>query len=134
MHKLFGIAALALLGGCMTADQPGTTAEAHAAAEAQFAAATAGRAPGQPVSCVSLTQLGSNRAVGPNMVLFEGPGSRLYVNRTSGCEGLRNNGALVIQSPNGQLCRGDIVRVVDLASNVDQGSCAMGAFVPYSRR
>ena len=132
--KMFGFAAIgtaALLCGCTMDDRPAAAESARA--EAQLADALRGRQPGPPQVCVQLRELGANRGVGPNVVLFEGSGSRVYVNRPAGGCRLRSGEALVVRTPTGRLCSGDIAQVVDMPAG-RVGSCTLGEFVPYDRR
>ena len=93
----------------------------------------AGLRPGRPQDCVQQTELRDMTSYGDTLV-YRGPGSVRYVNRTSGgCSPDRNDAYLVTSTPTGQLCRGDIARAVSRTSNFPIGSCSYGVFVPYSR-
>lgn len=93
----------------------------------------AGRTAGPSVACVSLRALGDNRSV-DGAIVFGGGTHRLYVNRPSQpCPSLAYGRSLIVPSPTGQLCRGDIARVVDLASGAEIGGCGLGEFTPYDR-
>ncbi|MDQ8756992.1 hypothetical protein RCO27_12210 [Sphingosinicella sp. LHD-64] len=123
-----GLALLAV--GSAGAEGGQSSPEVDKAAEA-----LAGRTAGTPVSCVNLRDLRGNRSIGDGAILFEGAGNIAYVNRPAGgCPDLGAGRTLVTRTPSGQLCRGDIARVVDLTSGVEYGSCGLGDFVPYSRR
>jgi hypothetical protein len=68
-------------------------------------------------------------------VLFRDGANRIYRNELRGsCNGLGSDSyALVTNSiGGGQLCRGDIARVVNVSSGMAVGSCVIGEFVPYS--
>ena len=123
------IPALALTAACMADTGMDTAAAADAEAEA-----LAGRTAGEPMSCVSLRDLGNNRSLGENAILFDGPGDLVYLNRPSGgCRSLDFGRALTTRTTSGQLCRGDIAHVFDPATGIEYGGCALGDFVPYRR-
>jgi hypothetical protein len=107
-----------------------------ASAEAGMAAARGGRTQsGPPQSCVRQRDLGGNRSVGEDLIIFgSNTSSLVYVNRPpAGCPELRNGRALRVQTTTSQLCSGDIVEVFDPLSGVGYGSCALGDFTPYRR-
>ena len=119
-----------LVAGC-TAEPPAAPSESDAAS---LAAALEGRTAGQPISCVSQQTLRGNRSIGEGAILFDGPGGTIYVNRPpAGCPRIDSGRTLVTRTTTGQLCRGDIVNVVDAPSGTEYGSCGLGDFVPYSR-
>ena len=129
----FAIGTAALLAGCTMDDRPSAAAAAESArAEAQLADELRGRQPGPPQSCVQLTELRGNRGIGPDIVLFEGAGDRVYVNRPAGGCRLRTGETLVTRTPSSRLCRSDIVQVVNVPTG-PVGSCTLGEFVPYER-
>lgn len=132
MKAFLFIPALALLAGC-TADgavESSTAAEANAETDA-----LAGWTPGTPVSCVNLRELRGNRSIGEGAILFEGRGNNLvYLNRPAGgCPTLGPGQALRTNTTGTQLCRGDIVDVIDTATGIQNGGCGLGDFVPYTR-
>ena len=95
--------------------------------------ALAGRSAGPAQDCVAHRDLGSSRAVG-DAILFDGRGGTLYLNRPAGgCEMLRDGNAIVTRTSGSQLCRGDIVTILDPVSRVEYGGCALGAFTPHRR-
>jgi hypothetical protein len=121
----------ALLAGCTMEDRPSDSTRVEAArAEAQLAEELRGRQAGQPQACVQLTQLRGSRGIGPDVVLFEGIGGRVYVNRPAGGCRLRRSETLVTRTPTGRLCSGDVAQVVDVPTG-PVGSCTLGPFVPY---
>jgi len=86
------------------------------------------------VACVPIRNLGGNRTVG-DAIVFGGGQRRIYVNHPpGGCPDLRSGRSLTFHATTGQLCRGDIVTVVDLISGTSFGGCGLGDFTPYDRR
>jgi uncharacterized protein DUF6491 len=126
--------AILLLAGLAGACAPQEPVEMSEADQSRLAEALAGRTPGPPVSCVSQRGLGSNRAIGDQAILFEATGDTVYVNRPAGgCPGLGFGRTLVIRTTISQLCRGDIVTVLDPVSGTEYGGCGLGDFIPYRR-
>ena len=60
-------------------------------------------------------------------------GDRIVRNDMNGGCPLDRDPILVTQTPTGDLCRGDIVQLIDRASRFPIGSCAFGDFVTYQR-
>lgn len=122
--------ALAATACATTAEEP--TAEDRAALTEQLDGRVAA---GAPVDCVAHRDLRGNRSVGESYVLFESWGNSIYVNTPpAGCPGLHQSRALITRTPTDRLCRGDIVEVKDLTSNISYGSCALGQFQKYERQ
>jgi hypothetical protein len=99
---------------------------------ARLAGATYGRTPGQPASCVNVADLRSNRALGTELILFEGQDGRQWVNRVQGCRPLSYNRIVRLTSPVARLCRGDQVEV--MGGSTVLGRCAIGDFLTYVPR
>ena len=67
-------------------------------------------------------------------ILYVVSSRRIYANQTTGgCEAMERGDYLVTVSNEGRLCRGDIGRTFQPQVRIPTGSCALGAFVPYSR-
>jgi hypothetical protein len=94
----------------------------------------AGKVAGAPVSCVPPFRTGDMTIVDDNTVLFRASRNRVYRNDPpGGCSPMSWGGyALVTRSISAQLCRGDIVQIVDVGSGQIAGSCALGDFIPYA--
>ncbi|HEX8579241.1 MAG TPA: hypothetical protein VIA98_03450 [Allosphingosinicella sp.] len=134
MKNFVALAALALISGC--AASADSEANLRADTDVRLAGELSNyRQSGQPVSCVNLRNVRGNHSAGEGAIVFEGTGNRLWVNRPAGgCPDLRGDRTLITRTPSGQLCRGDIVRVTELTSGIDYGSCGLGDFTPYERR
>jgi hypothetical protein len=93
----------------------------------------AGKVAGAPVSCLPPFRTGDMTVVDDNTVLFKGGHNRVYRNDPpGGCSPMSWGGyTLVTRSNSAQMCRGDIVQVVDVGSGQIAGSCALGDFIPY---
>jgi hypothetical protein len=133
MRDLASLACLALAvpsAGCVYAEG----ADISAPAPAGLAEALAGRTARPAVSCVPLRELGGNRSVGEESILFGGNARRIWLNRLpAGCPGLEPGRALMVRTVTGQLCRGDIVTVFDPLSGTEFGGCGLGDFTPWDR-
>src|SRR3546814_4406484 len=77
MHRLISCAAALAVLTLTAAGEPPTRTPM---AEAALQKALAGRTPGKPESCVSLSELGSQRIIDRNTILFEGHGGRIWRN------------------------------------------------------
>ncbi len=129
---LFALAAFAA-AACAPTD-PMETADRSAMAESQLAEELRGRTAGPPMSCVNQRLLRGNRSVGEGAVIFTASNNLVYVNRPpAGCPELGPGRTLITRAPSTQLCRGDIVTVVDPVSGFSHGSCGLGDFTPYRR-
>jgi hypothetical protein len=118
------------VAACVYEERPGVSE----AGPAGLAPILAGRAARPPVSCVSLRDLGGNRSVGEEAVVFGGNARRIWVNRPpAGCPSLEAGRTLVVRTSSGRLCRGDIVTVFDPVSHAEYGGCGLGDFTPYDR-
>lgn len=92
-----------------------------------------GRVAGAPVSCVSLSRLGSSEVIDRTAIVYHS-GSRLYVNRPdNGAESLRSDDVMVTRTATGELCDVDTITMVDPSSHMLTGVVMLGHFVPYDR-
>jgi hypothetical protein len=128
------IAAAAALGGCAMSDGPETTAATSAEDGRALAEALGDRVAGPAQQCVQRNTLRGNRGYGERTIVFEGPGSTLYVNRTrSACPRLQPWNAIRIQTMGNSLCSNELVQVFDPATGTEYGGCSLGEFTPYRR-
>jgi hypothetical protein len=122
------LASAAIAGGATAATGPEPD---H---EADLARILAGRVERPAVACVNIRNLGGNRTVG-DAIVFGGGMRRIYVNRPAGgCPDLDHGRSLTLRATTGQVCRGDIVTVVDRLSGTSFGGCGLGDFTPYDRQ
>ena len=132
MYRLIIPAALLLVGSAaLSADSYRARQEARDSAA--LAKALAGLTPGKAMNCIDPRRINDTQRIG-DKILYKASRREVYVNDTGGgCSGLRNGDAIVTKSYNGQFCRGDIVRTVDLGAHMPSGSCTFGDFVPYRK-
>lgn len=124
------LAALAL-GGCATsaslADGTPPTAD-----RPELVRLLEGRAAGQPRQCLSAFERRDSQTFNGTMV-FQPRSKTLYRNDLNGCPQLTSNAIPIFRSPSSTLCSGEIVQIVDRASQFPVGACSLGPFVPYTR-
>ena len=121
------ILAAALGAGAATASSP--ISREFAATAKTLAALT----PGKPVSCISLSRTRTSNFLDRDTIAYRETAGRYYVNRTNGGCDFDGDSIVITNTPSDQLCRGDIIRLVDRSSRMPRGSCSFGDFVPYSR-
>jgi hypothetical protein len=127
---LQGLAAVLILAGSSTA----LAAERHREPpEAQLAKLLEGRTAGAPVDCINQHLIASSQIIDKTAIVYRMPGGALYVNRPNGAEALDRDAILVSKTIGDQLCRMDIVTLLDSGSHFMRGSVSVGAFIPYAR-
>jgi hypothetical protein len=97
----------------------------------ELATSLKGLESGASRTCIRLNDVRSTDVIG-NTILYRMNSRLTYRNQTRGsCSD--SGRALVTRTFNGDLCRGDIVRSVDLLSGIEGGFCVLGDFVAYQR-
>jgi hypothetical protein len=119
---------LALLTGCAT------TTETAQGPDPKLTTALEGRIAGKEQSCIPLDQATGNE-VFRDAILYRASRSRYFVADAPGCGLSRgHNDYILVQNVFGsQLCRGDIVRLVERVGGFTSGSCAIRGFTPYTK-
>ncbi|PAX08263.1 hypothetical protein [Sphingomonas lenta] len=135
--RIWFIAGLTALASCAATPQEAARAAADAAdQQAKLERELAGLTPGEPSNCLPTTSRPAlNSDVYGGTIVFTASRDLKFRNDTTGgCEAAQNDRAsLVTSTPNGRLCRGDIVQVVDQITRIPLGNCALGDFTPYRR-
>jgi hypothetical protein len=125
--SLIAAGATALLAGSSIAQHGPSPRAAE-----KLANALAGRAPGQPVRCIS--ERARMQVVDDWTILYRDRGTVYVQKPRGGCHGLANGMALIRhQFVSTRLCRGDINRIVDLRTGFGTGACVYSEFVPYRK-
>lgn len=126
---LFGAAALAL--AVITPMSSAIAARADPDAELQKL--LDGHVAGKPVECISLPNVTGNTIVTGRAIVYR-VGTRLYVNvPPEGAQQLRRDDIIVSRTFGTNLCRRDIIRLLDRTSTIPHGFVALGQFVPYTK-
>ena len=126
-RAMMAIGMLALAGGAAEARKPQQNPEQKLAARLKGFVAE------KPVRCVNLQRLGSSEIIDRTAILYQS-GSVYYLNRPlGGANTLRRDDILVTRTYGSQLCRGDVVRLLDSSSRFEHGFVSLGDFVPYRR-
>lgn len=122
---------LIVLGGVAHAGSP----PAAAALSPKAVEMLVGRTPREAVTCIPLRDIRSTTIVDGTAIIYKRDARRWYVSSPAGgaCPALRANRTLVTRTPTNQLCRGDIVRVIDPPGPMEYGSCGLGEFVLYAK-
>ena len=123
----------ALIAGLVTAPIVPAAAKTETG-EAKLARLTAGRTPGKMVDCINVGMIGSNESEKlPGVGMAYRQGTTWYVSRFDDCPSLRDDTIVVTKLHSSQLCRGDIADLRMAGANIPVGSCAFGAFTPYTK-
>jgi hypothetical protein len=132
MMKPTIVIATVLLAAC-AAGREGTRAP-DPAGDARLAEAMAGRTAGDPQGCIRRQDIRGTSGGGNNVVLFEGPGDIVYVNRARGlCPRIETWHAVSHRTTSANLCEGELIRVFNPQSGIEYGGCTLGTFVPWRR-
>ena len=134
MYRLI-LPALLLIGGtaALSADTKGYEARRAVIEQAELDKALAGLVPGKPQTCLYHHGDYDTQRIG-DTILYKRSRNEIYrVDTGGGCFGLRSGDAIVTKSSTGGLCRGDIIRTVDLSSHFESGACSFGDFIPYRK-
>ena len=133
MLRLISFAGAAALTACVSQPQPVIVTPEK---QARLNQLLEGKAPGTPVTCISRMQADDMTVISDATVLFRDGGRRVFRNDFNGgrCTGLGSGFyAMQTRSFGSQLCRGDLVSVVDTRTGMMVGTCILGDFVPYTR-
>lgn len=132
MRFILAILAAATLATPILADRPLSARDG-----ARLEKRLAGRTAGKPISCIPGRQNMHVEQYGEQTLLYTNGAansSPLYRNDPAGgCNQAGRGYAIVSRTTIGQVCSGDIIRVVDQRLGTDYGSCVLGRFTPYSR-
>jgi hypothetical protein len=123
----------AAVGSCSTVPQPVTRSTS---AQRDFAAVTAGKIPGTPVSCLPSYNARDMSVIDGRTISFRVGGATTYIMHLSeGCSQLGNGNTALLTRQFGSsgMCRGDIAQVIDTIGHMTVGSCVIGDIVPYTR-
>ena len=128
MRKL----ALVLAAIAAMATGPALQARERLTPQQELAKLLEGRVAGRPTSCVS-TFGNSQMRILDKTALVYGSGRTIWVNVPRNPEALDDDDILVTRQTGGQLCRLDIVNMIDRTGGFYRGFVALDDFVPYRK-
>lgn len=100
--------------------------------EAQLAKILAGRTAGKPQSCLPLFDRNDSQTLDGVGIAFRS-GRTTWIGRfDDGCH-VGPNDTIVTTTSMSQLCRGDIIHVVDQMSHMEHDTCGFRDFTPYTK-
>jgi hypothetical protein len=118
-------AALVVSGSALAASKDDPAAE--------LAKVLEGRVAGPPVNCISLPQAQGHRVIDHTAIVYDF-GPTIYVNYPrGGATSLSSDDILLTKTFGTQLCKMDIVRMVDRTGGFPKGFVSLGPFIPYKR-
>jgi hypothetical protein len=94
------------------------------------------RAVGEPVNCVSLTQIRSTNIIDNSTIDFKMAGGKTYRNSLPhSCPGLKSEDRFSYRTSLSQLCNVDIIRVLNnYGGRLEEGAgCGLGKFQPVEK-
>jgi len=101
--------------------------------ETRIAKLLEGRVAGKPVDCIPLRQIDSSQIFEKTAILYR-VGGIWYLNRPeSGASFLDRDDVLLTDTHSPNLCRIDIVRLLDSGTHFPSGTLGLGKFVPYTK-
>ena len=101
--------------------------------ETRIAKLLEGRVAGKPVDCIPLRQIDSSQIFEKTAILYK-VGGIWYLNRPeSGASFLDRDDVLLTDTHSPNLCRIDIVRLLDSGTHFPSGTLGLGKFVPYTK-
>lgn len=125
IKTMIALGSAALIAGCATTGQM-----AEAKEDPALTKALAGKAAGPPKTCLSLIDARQSDTY-DGTILYRVSRNLTYRNDLNGCGNLGYDRIPVVQVYGSQICRGDIVRMVDRTTGSEWGACSFGDFVPY---
>ena len=123
---------IAILAGAMLAIAS-PAAAARSDPDAELSKLLSGRVAGKPVDCIPLPNVTGNTIVDGRAIVYR-VGTRLFVNvPPTGARQLHRDDIIVTRTFGTNLCRQDVIRLLDRTSSIPHGFIQLGRFVPYTR-
>ncbi|RDV02871.1 hypothetical protein DXH95_13160 [Sphingorhabdus pulchriflava] len=131
---VFAVTATIALAGCAYGDADSAPAPIRDKEAKILAKELKGKVAGEPRSCINSRGVDAIR-ISDDILLYRESGRLVYQNKLRGpCPGLtRGDDIMVTESFSGQLCSGDLIRLVDRTSGIQGPVCSLGNFVPYKK-
>lgn len=133
--QAFALVSSLALAGCAYGDADTAPAPIREKEAKTLARELKGKVAGEPRNCISNIPHVDTIRISDDTLLYRESGRLVYVNTLrSPCPGLRRDSDIIVtESLGGQLCRGDIIRLVDRISGIQGPICSLGEFVPYRK-
>ena len=130
-----GISASVVLTGCSMSDAESTPLALTDKQSKLLEKQIGGKVAGEAVNCISNTQHTDLIRISDDMLLYKASGRLVYQNRLKSiCHGLASDRDIIVTEQfGGQLCRGDIIKLVDRLGGIPGPFCVLGDFVPYRK-
>ena len=131
---VFALTASIALAGCAYGDADTAPAPIRDKEAKILAKELKGKVAGEPRNCINSRGVDAIR-IRDDTLLYRESGRLVYQNKLRGsCPGLtRGDDIMVTESFSGQLCSGDLIRLVDRTSGIQGPVCSLGEFVPYRK-
>jgi hypothetical protein len=123
------------LGSCTPMDNAAAPAPLNEKQAMVLDKELSGKVAGKPLNCLSSSQTADVIRVSDTMLLYRQSGRLVYQNKLRyTCHGLeRGDDIIVTEIFGGNLCKGDLLRLVDRTSGIQGPVCSLGEFVPYRK-
>jgi hypothetical protein len=103
-------------------------------AEAKLAKMLAGRSAGEPVNCISLSNIYSSEIIDHTAIVYKTIGGKFYVNTPRfGQASLDDDDLLITKTSGSQLCSLDNIQLFDRGARFVTGFVGLGDFIPYTK-
>ena len=134
-HLLLALSGSVLLAGCNYGDAESSPAPIRDKEAKVLEKELKGKVAGEPRNCISNMRNVNAIRISDDTLLYRESGRVVYVNTLrSSCPGLtRGDDIMVVETYSGQLCSGDIIRLVDRTSGIQGPVCSLGQFTPYKK-
>lgn len=130
-YLIASLTAVLVLGGCAISDEADRDRNRERAQE-RLEQLLEGRTAGEPRSCISTFNSRQLQVLHRTALVYES-GDTVWVSRPENPDSLNARDIVVIERRGSQLCKHDIVRLVDQGSWFHTGVVFLGDFVPYRR-
>ncbi len=97
---------------------------------ADLAKETVGKVAEKPRSCIALDDARGAKLFN-DAIVYRVNRRLSYVNAAKGCNAFDTDPIFVNEVSNGQLCRGDIIRLISRSGGIPGPTCVLGEFTPY---
>lgn len=97
---------------------------------ADLAKETVGKVAEKPRSCIALDDARGAKLFN-DAIVYRVNRRLSYVNAAKGCNAFDIDPIFVNEVSNGQLCRGDIIRLISRSGGIPGPTCVLGEFTPY---